>query len=124
MPLAPGLVSRDGWSIYDDSAGVVLVPDDGWVSARPRQSEQDWYFFGYGHAYADAMAEYTLFGGAVPLIPRYVLGIWWSRFWRYHADELEKLVDDFADHALPLDVLVIDMDWHTPGQLDRLHLES
>jgi Glycosyl hydrolases family 31/Domain of unknown function (DUF5110) len=114
VPLEPGLVSRDGWALFDDSAGVVLRPNDGWVAARPSQSELDWYFFGYGHAYADALAEYTWFGGAVPLIPRYVLGVWWSRFWPYSAADLEQLVTDFADHDLPLDVLVVDMDWHLP----------
>ena len=114
-PLEPGLCSRDGWSLFDDSSGVVIHPEDGWVSARPPQSEQDWYFFGYGHAYTDALAEYRLFGGAVPLIPRYVLGVWWSRFWPYSASDLEQLVNDFAEHDMPLDVLVVDMDWHLPG---------
>lgn len=115
VPLEPGLISRDGWAVFDDSTGVVLQPNDGWVSARAQQPAQDWYFFGYGHAYADALAEYTLFGGTTPLIPRYVLGIWWSRFWPYSATDLEQLVTGFADHALPLDVLVVDMDWHLPG---------
>ncbi|HEY7973961.1 MAG TPA: TIM-barrel domain-containing protein, partial [Ktedonobacterales bacterium] len=115
VPLEPGLVSRDGWAVFDDSAGVVLEPDRGWVSARPAQSQQDWYFFGYGHAYADALAEYTQFGGVVPLIPRYALGAWWSRFWPYRDTDFERLVTDFADHSLPLDVLVVDMDWHLPG---------
>ena len=115
-PLEPGLLSRDGWSLLDDSSGVVLPPDDNWVSARPHESEQDWYFFGYGHDFTGLLAEYTLFGGAVPLIPRYVLGAWWSRFWPYSDADLENLVTDFADHDLPLDVLVIDMDWHLPGQ--------
>ena len=115
VPLEPGLVSRDGWVLFDDSAGVVLQPADGWVGARPPQSEQDWYFFGYGQAYTDALADYTQLSGAAPLIPRYVLGVWWSRFWPYRAADLEQLVSDFADHALPLDVLVVDMDWHLPG---------
>ncbi len=114
-PLEPGLVSRSGWAVFDDSAGVVFQTADGWVAARPQQSEIDWYFFGYGHDYADALAEYTLFGGAVPLIPRYVLGIWWSRFWSYSAADLSQLVTEFQDHDLPLDVLVVDMDWHLPG---------
>ncbi len=114
-PLEPGLISRAGWALFDDSRGVVLSPGHGWVVARPEQSAQDWYFFGYGHAYADALAEYTQFGGAVPLIPRYALGIWWSRYWPYSDDDLRQLVDEFAAHRLPLDVLVVDMDWHTPG---------
>ncbi|MBA3825457.1 MAG: DUF5110 domain-containing protein [Ktedonobacterales bacterium] len=115
VPLELGLVARSGWALVDDSQGVVFPADVGWVQARPVQSVQDWYFFGYGHAYAEAVAEYTRFGGAVPMIPRYVLGIWWSRFWPYSADDLGQLVDDFAAHQLPLDVLVVDMDWHTPG---------
>ena len=115
VPLEPGLISRDGWALFDDSRGVVFPSDDGWVRARPVQSVQDWYFFGYGHAYTDALAEYTQFGGTVPLIPRYELGIWWSRYWHYSAEDLQQLVTDFAEHDLPLDVLVVDMDWHTPG---------
>jgi alpha-glucosidase len=115
VPLEPGLLSRDGWTVFDDSAGVVLGPDDGWVDARPAQSLQDWYFFGYGHAYTDALADYARFGGTAPLVPRYVLGIWWSRFWPYSAADLDELVSDFAGHNLPLDVLVVDMDWHLPG---------
>ncbi len=115
VPLEPGLISRDGWAVVDDSLGAVFRSEDGWVDARPPQSVQDWYFFGYGHAYAEALADYTRFGGVSPLIPRYVLGIWWSRFWPYSASELEQLVTDFDEHALALDVLVVDMDWHTPG---------
>ena len=115
VPLEPGLVSRAGWSLFDDSAAVVLQTEDGWVGARPPTAGLDWYFFGYGHAYTDALAEYTLFGGVIPLIPRYVLGVWWSRFWPYTAADLEQLVADFADHHVPLDVLVVDMDWHLPG---------
>ncbi|MGZ6319606.1 MAG: TIM-barrel domain-containing protein [Ktedonobacterales bacterium] len=115
VSLEPGLISRDGWAVFDDSASVVLLSDDGWVGARPEQSVQDWYFFGFGHAYTDALTEYMQFGGAVPLVPRYVLGTWWSRYWPYSDTELQQLVTTFAEHRLPLDVLVIDMDWHTPG---------
>ncbi|HKD75398.1 MAG TPA: TIM-barrel domain-containing protein, partial [Ktedonobacterales bacterium] len=115
VPLEPGLVSRDGWVLFDDSLSVVFPAGDGWVSPRPPHSALDWYFFGYGHDYAAALADYTRFGGAVPLIPRYMLGIWWSRFWPYSDADLQQLVTEFADHRLPLDVLVVDMDWHTPG---------
>lgn len=115
VSLELGLVSRDGWAVYDDSSSVILLSEDGWVSSRPTQPVQDWYFLGFGHAYTDALAEYTRFGGSVPLLPRYVLGTWWSRYWPYSATELGEIVTTFAEHRLPLDVLVIDMDWHTPG---------
>jgi hypothetical protein len=112
--LEEGLLSRDGWSLFDDSHSVLFDPDDGWV-APPRQHDvQDWYFFGYGHDYKAALAEYTRFGGPIPLIPRYVLGAWWSRYWAYRDQDLKDLVGKFEEHDLPLDVLVVDMDWHTP----------
>jgi len=112
-PLSPGLVSRSGWALFDDSRNV-LFGDDGWVASRPEHLLQDWYFFGYAHDYKGAIAEYRLFGGETPLIPRFVLGAWWSRYWAYSEQDLRDLVAEFEDHGVPLDVLVIDMDWHTP----------
>jgi alpha-glucosidase len=112
--LEEGLLSRAGWALFDDGRSVVFNLDDGWVAPRPDYEMQDWYFFGYGHDYKEALADYTRFGGPVPLIPRFVLGAWWSRFWAYSAQDLQGLVRDFAHHDLPLDVLVVDMDWHTP----------
>ena len=44
-----------------------------------------------------------------------MLGAWWSRFWAYTDDDLRALVAAFRAHDFPLDVLVVDMDWHTPG---------
>lgn len=112
--LDEGLLSRAGWSLFDDSQNVLFNSEDGWVAPRPDHTLQDWYFFGYGHDYKAALGDYTRFGGAVPLIPRFVLGSWWSRFWAYSAQDLKNIVSDFAGHDLPLDVLVLDMDWHTP----------
>jgi alpha-glucosidase len=114
VALSEGILSRDGWALYDDSMGVVFTESGKWVAPRPDHDFQDWYFFGYGRAYTDAIAEYTQFGGKIPLIPRFVLGAWWSRYWAYSAEDLQQLVADFAAHDLPLDVLVLDMDWHTP----------
>jgi alpha-glucosidase len=112
--LREGLLSRDGWALVNDSGLPVWTVDQHWIEARPDTHIQDWYFFGYGHDYKAALQDYVQFGGPIPLIPRYVLGLWWSRFWAYSADDLAQLVDDFKEHEIPLDVLVVDMDWHTP----------
>ncbi len=114
--LAEGLISQSGWALFDDSRSVVFNVEDGWVAPRPRFELQDWYFFGYGHNYKAALAEYTRFGGAIPVMPRFMLGAWWSRYWEYSQPELQELVQDFEANDLPLDVLVIDMDWHTPDR--------
>lgn len=117
--LEEGLLSRAGWALFDDTRNVLFDPADGWVQPRreydaPGQRVQDWVFFGYGHDYKAALSEYMQFGGAIPLIPRFILGGWWSRYWAYSAQDLQDLVGDFEAHDIPLDVLVIDMDWHTP----------
>lgn len=110
--LEDGLLSRAGWALFDDSQAVVFAAD-GWPTPRPEHETQDWYFFGYGHDYKSALADYTRFGGRIPLVPRYVLGVWWSRYYAYSDQDLKDLVNAFQQHDLPLDVLVIDMDWHT-----------
>lgn len=114
VALETGLISRAGWAVFDDSNSVRFTADNSWIEPRAGHDLQDWYFFGYGLDYKAALQEYTRFGGTIPLVPRYVLGAWWSRYWPYSAQDLKDLVNDFAAHDLPLDVLVIDMDWHTP----------
>ncbi len=112
--LEPGLASRSGWVYYDDGASL-LLGENGWPAARRNPAQDlDWYFFGYGHDYAQAVRDYTRFGGAIPLIPRWMLGAWWSRYWAYSDRDLRELVAEFTAHRFPLDVLVIDMDWHLP----------
>ena len=44
--------------------------------------------------------------------PRYAFGYWWSRYWSYSDKEIRDLVRKMGQYAIPLDVLVIDMDWH------------
>lgn len=112
--LGDGLLSRDGWTLFDDSNAFIWTENKEWVEGRADEHQQDWYFFGYGQAYKTQLKDYIQFGGDIPLVPRYVLGAWWSRFWAYHADDLKALVNDFESHEIPLDVLVVDMDWHTP----------
>jgi alpha-glucosidase (family GH31 glycosyl hydrolase) len=46
------------------------------------------------------------------MIPRYILGNWWSRYWAFSQDELKSLMEEFRAHEIPLSVCIIDMDWH------------
>lgn len=129
--LEPGLLSRAGWTLIDDSGGLVfdrapaanpssaavcesddLIP---WVAARADPAAIDWYFFAYGHDCRAALRDFAAIAGRAPLPPRYVFGAWWSRYWAYSDAELRALVAEFRAHDVPLDVLVIDMDWHLDG---------
>lgn len=110
--LEPGLLSRDGWVVVDDSRTLVF-DESGWLSPREGAAgSQDLYFFGYGREYREGLRAYHAVSGAVPLLPRWVLGNWWSRYWEYSDEQLRHLMTEFRDHDIPLSVCIVDMDWH------------
>ncbi len=110
IPLEHGLISRKGFALMDDS-GSLLIREDGWV--EPRQGScQDLYFFGYGHQYEKCLEDFYHLTGHTPLLPRFVLGNWWSRFHKYTQEEYQDLVCRFEKEEIPFSVAVIDMDWH------------
>ena len=129
-PLGQGLISRSGWALVDDSTRPLFDSADftfrdgenspwPWVMERPEGQRQDWYFFAYGHEYRMALGDFVRVAGRIPLPPRFAFGAWWSRYWAYTDQELNELVRGFRENDTPLDVLVIDMDWHTSqGQLE------
>ena len=110
VPLEPGVVSRWGYAVLDDSRTLVL-DDDGWVAPRDG-SRIDLYFFGYGRDYRDAVRALYAVSGRTPVLPRFALGNWWSRFHRYTAREYTDLISRFEREGVPFSVGVIDMDWH------------
>jgi alpha-glucosidase (family GH31 glycosyl hydrolase) len=107
----PGLVSRAGAAAYDDSNSLVFNTEC-WLEPRAHPENQDVYLFGYGHDYAACLREFSQIAGKVPMVPRYILGNWWSRYWEYTDQELLDLVREFKEHAVPLSVCIVDMDWH------------
>lgn len=110
--LEPGLLSRSGWTVVDDSETLVFGAD-GWLQPRTAApGARDLYFFGFGHAYQACLDAYRRLTGPAPMIPRYMLGNWWSRYWAYTHTELAAVVQGFREHNIPLSVCIIDMDWH------------
>ena len=114
MPIEDGLLSRSGWTLIDDSEGYVFDNSDWqWVAHRPNEGKtQDMYFLAYGNDYKKALHDFTVFAGKEPLPPRYAFGYWWSRYWCYSDNELRQLVSKMHSYSIPMDVLVVDMDWH------------
>ena len=115
-PMEQGILSRAGWSLIDDSQRHVLPPDgsewEEWIEARPEGDRQDLYLFAYGHDYKQALADYALVAGRAPMPPKYTLGYWWSRYWQYSDNEFVDLVNKLKSMDVPIDVLIVDMDWH------------
>ncbi|MBQ9892195.1 MAG: DUF5110 domain-containing protein [Bacteroidales bacterium] len=112
-----GLISRDGWAIVDESNRHVFVEDDSdwkqWVSPRDTSAlRKDLYIFAYGHDYKQAIKDYILIGGKIPMPPRWAFGYWWSRYWQYSDYEFLDLARTIRGLGIPADVMIIDMDWH------------
>lgn len=110
IPLEDGIMSRNGITIMDDSTTFAINDENQPV---PRLgSETDCYLFTYGHNYVQALKDFYQLTGQTPLLPRYALGNWWSRYWKYSEDSYLTLIEKFNKEKVPLSVSVIDMDWH------------
>lgn len=105
-----GIMSRDGVAVIDDSKSFVLE-EDGSVSRR-RKGISDKYVFAFGDDYLGGLKEYYALTGYTPLLPKYALGNWWSRYYAYSDAEYLDLMDKFRQKNVPLTVAAVDMDWH------------
>jgi len=113
VPLAPGLLSRDGWYLLDDSNSVLAASD--WYQDRPSDHGLDWYLFGYGLDYKAALKSLTTISGQIPLPRKTTMGAWYSRNWPYSQDEFKQIVEEYHKNDFPLDNIVMDYGWHLKG---------
>ena len=104
-----GVVSRDGWAVYDDTKNYGLGAEDWWESQNT--NTHDGYLFAHGIDYKGALRDLVAVGGKVPLVPRGASGTWWTRWWDFADRDVQKVVDGFRQRSIPLDVLVLDMNW-------------
>ena len=126
--LPDGLLSRDGWYLLEDSGQPLL--GENWIEQRPGgmapssnkhretaiHSDLDWYLFAYGSDYKAALRSLSAISGNVPLPRRQILGSWYCRWHAYTADQFKEIVREYKEHDFPLDILVMDMDWHTQAE--------
>ena len=116
IPLQPGLMSRSGVSILDDSHSL-LLDEEGNIT--PRSDCKDLYIFAYGHSYQESLRDFYRLTGPVPLIPKFAFGNWWSRYRAYTQEEYRSLMQTFIHRRIPITVATIDMDWHWTDVVER-----
>lgn len=110
--LEDGILSRNGWTLINDSGKPVFDHSD-WPWVEPDSSkETDLYFLGYGRHYREALLDYTQIAGKIPMPPKFAFGVWYSKWWNYTDEQYKSIVEGYKEHNIPLDVLVLDMDWH------------
>ena len=129
LPLQlPGILSRSGYFLLDDSGTPLWDGAAQWIAARGDSGNQDWYFFAYGKDYRRVLREYSLLCGSIPMIPKYVLGSWATDLnyeylpgtkviddYRYTDDSVRSIISRFRAEGIPLDVMVLDYAWHLRG---------
>lgn len=98
--LEHGVVSEFGYSLLDDSKSQILL-EDGWIEPR-KKGIQDLYFWGYGHDYKEALHDFYYLCGKSPMLPRYALGNWWSRYYKYTEDSYLELMKKFEEKIFRL----------------------
>lgn len=110
VKLSDSIFSLEGVAEIDDSASYFLE-ENGTLSAR-RSGDIDRYILAFGKDYLGGLREFYGLTGFTPLLPKYALGNWWSRYYAYRQQEYIDLMDKFKDKGIPLTVATIDMDWH------------
>lgn len=106
-----GFNSFVGYSELDDSKSLVF-DESGWVTSRADTNARDVYVVGYGRDHQETIQAIHQLTGPSPLLPRWALGNWWSRYHAYSDDEYLMMLNEFSDKKIPLSVAIVDMDWH------------
>ena len=121
VKLEKGIISRYGTAVIDDSKSLVINPDG---SISPREKCSDRYWFAYGEDYLGQLKDFFALTGKVPLVPKYALGNWWSRYKAYTQEEYRALMKEFIEREIPITVATIDMDWHWTDVINRFGEEA
>ena len=122
VKLGDGLMSTNGVSVVDDAKTVIMCAD-GTMKAR-RHVQKDEYYFAFGKDYRGCLQDFFKLCGEVPLVPRFCLGNWWSRYKDYSQQEYVDLMKKFLELDIPISVATIDMDWHWVDVIERFGKEN
>jgi len=121
--MQPGLLSRSGWALLDDSttARLTAAPDapagiptwwDSGGRGLSRPTGYDIYFGARSDADFKAMlADWVAVLGQPAMLPRSAFGVWWSRYYPYTETSIvEEVLSGYKNYSIPLNMLVFDME--------------
>lgn len=110
VKLEDGFITENGAYLLNDSNTMLLNENGNFVERQ--KNSTDYYAFAYGKNYRDTIKAFYKISSPAPLIPRYALGVWWSRYHAYTQAEYLELTEKFKKREIPLTVATVDMDWH------------
>lgn len=115
--LGTGVCSKSGVAVFDDSASLTLA-ENGEIENEIANGTDE-YIFAFGNDYRAAVRALYQITGATPIVPRYALGNWWSRYHVYTDEEYLRVINRFEERDIPLTVATVDMDWHYADNVDK-----
>lgn len=122
VKIGDGIVSKNGVALLDDSKTLIIDEN---AQIVPRKSRgKDIYYFAYGYNYIEAVRDFFKLTGPAPLVPRFALGNWWSRYKAYTQNEYISLMQRFIDEEIPITVATVDMDWHWVDVIGKFGKEA
>ena len=120
ISLCNGVCSKNGVAVIDDTKSLPLGKDGLINNVRiDENTYSDEYIFAYGDNYLGALRAFYDLTGRPPIVPRYALGNWWSRYHVYTDEEYLCVLNRFEERKIPLTVATIDMDWHYSEYVDE-----
>ena len=108
--LPNSIMNRGTFALMDDSKSLAIGADN-----YPEERVEnciDMYVFAYPKEYKACLDAYYTLTGKTPMLPRFALGNWWSRYFKYSDTEYISLIEKFEKEGIPISVAAIDMDWH------------
>lgn len=107
--VVPVLLSAKGYGILMDSCSLMTFHDDAfgsylWCDA---EDEMDYYFM-YAPSFDEIICCYRNLTGRAPLLPRWAFGYVQSKERYQSQEELIRVVREYREHKIPLDVIVLD----------------
>ena len=117
VSLDDGFITENGAFLLDDSS-TMLIDEKGNFVPRENNSK-DYYAFAYGKNYRETIKAFYKISSPTPLVPRYALGVWWSRYHAYTQKEYLDLMARFRAEGIPITVATVDMDWHWVKNIDE-----
>ena len=131
--LLPGLISKAGWTLVDDTATPRFETEGGSQSGWHEETytdESDWYFAAYdtsltGEAvpgYRRALSAFADVSGRPALPQRGALLPWYSHYYPYGENLIgSQTLAGYKARGMPLGQLVSDLFWHevnVPGRCE------
>ncbi len=118
----PRIDSRQRFWCFRDAPRAV-PPERGALPPEPGDRDEwrieakarDWYLFPFADEPLRLRSAFLELTGSIPVPPRWMLGLWHSRYYPYSAEGALELADEYHGRRFPLDAFVIDTDWRIGG---------